>query len=143
MQRTESTRDDNCLFCKIAAGGIPAQAVYEDAHALAFLDIAPRAPGHTVVIPKVHAPTLAELPDVEVAPLFAAVKKVAALLSRELRCDGITIGINQGRASGQVVDHLHVHLVPRWHNDGGGAVQSVVDNKPEETLEEILKKITG
>jgi len=139
MQRP--ARDKNCIFCKIAAGEVPAQTVHEDEHTLAFLDITPRTPGHTMVIPKIHVPSLIELPNAEVAPLFAAVKKVAGLLSRKLRCDGITIGVNQGRASGQEVDHLHVHLMPRWHGDGGIAVQSVINNKPKETLEEIRKKI--
>lgn len=133
----------NCLFCKIAAKEIPSQVVYEDDHVLAFLDIMPRAPGHTIVIPKIHAPNLLELPDVEVAPLFAAVKKVAELVSRKLGADGITIGINQGRASGQEVDHLHVHVVPRSHGDGGGAIQSVVHNIPKESVEEIYKKLVG
>ena len=109
---------DDCLFCKIVAGGSSCK-VYEDEHAFAFLDILPRAPGHTMVIPKFHVPNLLELPDAEIGPLFAAVKKVAAMLSRKLPADGITVGINQGRASGQEVDHLHVHLMPRWHGDGG------------------------
>lgn len=132
---------DDCLFCKIAAKQIPAAAIREDEHTLAFLDIAPRSPGHTMVIPKHHAPTLVALPEGEVGPLFAAVKKVAELLTKKLAPDGITIGINQGRASGQEVDHLHVHLMPRWRGDGGGPVQSVVHNAPKESAEEITAKI--
>ncbi len=131
----------DCLFCKIAAKTIPAKIVYEDEHAIAFLDITPRAPGHTMVIPKYHAPTLIGLPDGEISPLFSAVKKIAALLMVALHPDGITIGVNQGRASGQEIDHLHVHLMPRWHGDGGGAVQSLVHNMPQESLEAIQKKI--
>lgn len=134
---------DGCLFCKIVSKKIPAAVIYEDDHTLAFLDIMPRSPGHTMVIPKVHAPRLVELPDVEVGPLFMAVKHVAELLSAKLAPDGVTIGMNQGRASGQEVDHLHVHLMPRWHGDGGSSVQSVVDNRPKESVEEILKKILG
>ena len=134
---------EDCIFCKIIARGIPAQVVYEDDHTLAFLDITPRSPGHTMVIPKVHAPNFLELPDGEVAPLFEAVKKVAELLSRKLGPDGITIGVNQGRASGQEVDHLHVHLMPRWNGDGGSPVQSVVKNVPKESLDEIRKKIVS
>lgn len=132
---------DDCLFCKIIAGSIPAQTIYEDDHTLAFLDVRPRSPGHTMVIPKVHAPTLATLPEAEVAPLFLAVKKMAELLNAKLAPDGITIGMNQGRASGQEVDHLHVHLMPRWHGDGGSSIQSVVNNPLKESVEEIRKKI--
>lgn len=136
-------QNTDCLFCKIAAKKIPAQVVYEDEHTLAFFDIAPSAPGHTMVIPKVHAPNFLELPDAEIAPLFAAVKKVAELVVGKLHADGATVGINQGRASGQFVDHLHVHIIPRWKGDGGSAVQSVVRNVPKETPEVILKKILG
>lgn len=133
---------NDCLFCKIAAKQIPAKIVYEDAHVLAFLDIMPRAKGHTMVIPKVHAPNLLGLPDAEVGPLFAAVKHVGGMLSRGLKPDGITIGINQGRASGQEVDHLHVHLLPRWHGDGGSAIQSVVNKPSAESLDEIVMHLT-
>ena len=134
---------NDCLFCKIAAKKIPANIMYEDAHAVAFLDITPRAPGHTLVVSKYHAPKLVDLPDEEIAPLFVAVKKVAAILSQKLAVDGMTIGINQGKVSidEEVVDHLHVHLMPRWHGDGGGAVQSIVNNPPKEIAEDILKKI--
>ncbi len=99
------------------------------------------------MIPKVHAPTLVDLPDVEVGPLFTAVKKVAQLLKKAplgnegTAPEGITIGMNQGRASGQEVDHLHVHLMPRWHGDGGSAIQSVVNNQPKESMEEVLERI--
>jgi histidine triad (HIT) family protein len=131
----------DCLFCKIITKTIPAKIVYEDEHVIAFLDITPRAPGHTMVIPKYHAPTLIALPDGEVALLFGTVKKTAAMLMSALHPDGITIGINQGRASGQEVDHLHVHLMPRFHGDGGSAVQSVVHNVPQESLDEMCEKI--
>jgi histidine triad (HIT) family protein len=132
---------DDCLFCKIANKQIPAKIVYEDEHVLAFLDVMPRAVGHTLVIPKIHAPHILELPDAEVGPLFAAVKHVAGMLSRGLHPDGITIGANQGRASGQEVDHLHVHLLPRWHDDRGHSIQSVVDAPPKESLDAIAQKI--
>jgi histidine triad (HIT) family protein len=133
----------DCIFCKIANKEIPAKIVYEDEHALAFLDIAPRAPGHVMVIPKCHAPNLLELPDSEVAPLFAAVKKVDALLSSKLKADGMTIGINKGRASGQEVDHLHVHLMPRWRGDGGRPVQSVVSVTDKAKVEAAEKCLLG
>lgn len=133
----------DCLFCKITTKKIPAQIVYEDECTLAFLDVKPRAPGHTMVIPKYHAPTILTLPDTEVGPLFVAVKKVADILMKTIKPDGVTIGVNQGRASGQEVDHLHVHLIPRWRGDDGGPIQSVVENTPTESLEEIVKKIAG
>jgi len=133
--------NEDCLFCKIIEKKIPAKVIFEDEHTVAFLDIMPRTTGHTLVIPKVHAPNILELPNAEIAPVFATVKHVGEMLSRALHPDGITIGINQGRASGQEVDHLHIHLMPRWHGDGGGAVQSLVNAKPKESVDEIKEKI--
>jgi len=115
--------------------------IYEDGHVMAFFDIKPHSPGHTMVIPKEHAPNILELSDPEIGPLFSAVKAVAGILTRKLKADGITIGLNQGRASGQEVDHVHVHLMPRWKNDGGSAIQSVVNNPSKESMEEMKKKI--
>lgn len=131
----------DCLFCNIVSKKIPAQVIYEDDHTLAFLDIMPRTIGHTLVIPKDHAPTIIELSEAEVAPLFLTVKKMSTLLKQKLGLDGMTIGINQGRVSGQEVDHLHVHLMPRSHGDGGGSLQSVVNNKPKESVEAIRAKL--
>lgn len=132
---------DDCLFCKIADKKIPAAVIYEDEAALAFLDIAPRAEGHAVVIPKRHFATLLDLPESEVGPLFLAVRRVARLLLDGLGADGLTLGINHGEASGQVVGHLHVHILPRFTGDGGGAIQSVVHKPPADSLEDVRKKI--
>jgi histidine triad (HIT) family protein len=120
---------------------IPSHIVYEDGHSLAFLDINPRSPGHTVIIPKFHAPTLADLPEEEVGPLFLSVRKMAMLLKDKLSADGLTFGINQGEVSGQTVQHLHVHIMPRFEGDGGGSIHSVVDNPPELSLQEMVEKL--
>ena len=135
--------DASCLFCKITSKKIPALIVYENDSVLAFLDIEPKALGHTLIIPKHHSSNIVDLPESSVAPLFSAVKAVANLLISRLGAEGLTIGINQGRASGQVVDHLHVHLLPRFDGDGGGAVQSVVSSRSTVSLEEVQKKILG
>lgn len=132
-----------CLFCKIARKEISVETmIYEDDEAMAFLDIHPCAPGHALVIPKYHAATLAELPEQELQPLFSAVQKVARVISSRLGADGITVGINQGKAAGQEVGHLHVHLIPRWDGDGGGSVQTIVNNAPKESLVQIAKKLS-
>lgn len=133
----------DCLFCKIGKGEIPALTVYEDDHVLAFLDIHPVAPGHTMVIPKVHAENMLDLPESEVGPLFLGVKKVTGMLKIALQPDAFTIGMNHGRMSGQMVDHLHVHILPRFMNDGGKSIHSVVNNVPKESLEILRKKITA
>ncbi|MFH0890405.1 MAG: HIT family protein [Candidatus Liptonbacteria bacterium] len=132
---------ENCIFCRLVAKEIPCVSIYETAQALAFLDIHPRAVGHTMVIPKVHAATLTDLSESEITPLFSVVKKVAQKIQTALRPDGMTIGINQGEASGQTIPHLHVHIIPRFKDDGGGSIHSVVDNPPREELNVIAEKL--
>jgi histidine triad (HIT) family protein len=116
----------DCIFCKIISGTGKAEVVYETEYALAFLDIHPSARGHTLVIPKAHAETLDRLPDEHVGPLFLAVKAVMGLLENSLKPAGLNVGWNHGWAAGQRVNHLHVHLVPRFAGDGGTGVQFVV-----------------
>jgi histidine triad (HIT) family protein len=131
----------DCLFCKIGKKEIPAEMVYENDHAFAILDINPVSPGHTMVISKTHAKDLPELPKDEVGPLFEGVKVVLAKIQKALKPDGFTIGINQGLVSGQVVGHLHIHLIPRFAGDNGKSVHSVVMNPPNESLTDTAKKI--
>lgn len=131
----------DCLFCKIRDKQIPAEIVYENDHAFAILDINPVSPGHTMVISKTHAENLPGLPKEEVGPLFEGVKTVLAKIQNALKPDGFTIGINQGSVSGQVVDHLHIHLIPRFVGDKGQSVHFVVKNPPQESLADIAKKI--
>lgn len=131
----------NCVFCKIGAKEIKGEIIYEDEHAFAILDIVPRTKGHVMVIPKIHAPTLLDLPDGEIGPLFQAVKKVAARLKEVLSPDGFTIGINHGDVSGQTVKHLHIHVLPRWNGDKGTSIHSVVNNPPQEELSALAAKL--
>lgn len=135
--------DPDCLFCKIVTRQIPGKILYEDDLTMAFLDIMPRSPGHTMVVSKQHAPTLLELSDGDRAALFSTVKKIDALLVEKVNPDGMTIGINQGKASGQEIGHLHVHLIPRWHDDKGGPVQSVVSLTDPARQEEAEKQLLG
>lgn len=131
----------DCLFCKISTREIPAEIIYEDDTAVAFLDIQPSAPGHALVIPKHHAGNLTELPDEAAGPFFRAVKNVVRLVEKALAPDGFTLGINHGALSGQEVMHLHLHVIPRWASDGGRAVQGVVNNQPTEDIKAIGEKI--
>ena len=133
--------DPECLFCKIAGKKIGAAIIYEDKNTLAFLDIRPKAPGHALVMPKSHASKIVDLADSELAPLFGTVRQAAKMLEAALSPDGLTIGINQGKASGQEVPHLHIHLLPRFLNDGGGSIHAVVDNPPKESVEEMAERI--
>ncbi|MBI4094584.1 MAG: HIT family protein [Candidatus Liptonbacteria bacterium] len=132
---------NSCLFCEVARGKISSEVVYEDEWTHAFLDIRPLAKGHTVIIPKKHYPTIFEVPDKEIGPLFLALKKVAEGVAESVHADGLTMGINHKEASGQTVEHLHIHVIPRFHGDGGGSIHSVVHNPPAEPLREIGERI--
>jgi histidine triad (HIT) family protein len=114
-------RDDEagCPFCAIVAATAPASVVYEDAEVLAFLDIRPVTPGHLLVIPKRHAPFLADLDEATGARLFRVAMRLArALRASELRCEGINLFLADGEAAFQEVFHVHLHVVPRFAGDG-------------------------
>ena len=108
----------NCIFCKIVAGEIPSTKVYEDADVLAFMDIGPVIKGHTLVIPKQHFDPLTATPEPVLARLMAVVKKIAAAQLHGLRADGVNVMQANGVAAGQVVPHLHFHVIPRFATDG-------------------------
>lgn len=110
----------DCLFCRIVAGEIPSARVYEDADAIAFLDIAPFKRGHTLVVSKRHVPNALADADV-LATLAPAVTAVGALLTERLGADGMNILTNVNEVAGQSVFHLHVHLIPRYADDPGFA----------------------
>ncbi len=131
----------DCLFCKIINKEIPADIICEDEAALAILDIHPRSRGHAVILPKIHVQNILELKDKDIEGVFRTVKKTAGLLNKSLKPDGFTIGINHGKVSGQTIDHLHIHIIPRWHSDGGGSIHSAVNNPPKESVRETAKKI--
>ena len=109
-----------CIFCKIVAGAIPCTKVYEDAHVLSFLDIGPISPGHTLLLPKKHYGAIMEMPAGEVAALFKPVAALAAAVRTAVGAEGINVLQNNGPTAGQVVPHLHIHLIPRWPDDGLG-----------------------
>lgn len=118
-----------CVFCAIADGSGPAHLVYEDAVVVAFLDIRPISRGHTLVVPRAHAPTLADMSAADGAHLFGVVQRVARALrfgeadgagtarTAGIGADAVNVVINDGRAAFQTVSHTHVHLIPRNHRD--------------------------
>ena len=109
----------DCIFCRIAAGAMKAEVVHETPEAIAFLDKFPAAKGHVVVVPRVHAATLLELDDAAMAGVFRAVKDVMRKVTAALAPAGMNVGWNHLRPAGQVVDHLHVHVLPRWTQGRG------------------------
>lgn len=108
--------NDSCIFCKIAARAIPSQIVFEDERSLAFLDITPLFPGHTLLVPKHHCETLPELPSEDVGPLFSNAQLLTRAVEAAVEAQGSFVAMNN-RIS-QSVPHLHVHIVPRRKKDG-------------------------
>ena len=111
-------RSSDCIFCKIIEGGLPAYKVYEDSDVVAFLDIFPIHSGHTLVVPKKHCVDIFDSPDSELQNVIAAAKKIAPAVMKATKADGINIGMNNRPASGQVVMHTHLHVIPRYKDDG-------------------------
>ena len=108
-----------CVFCKIVAGTAPASIPYADGATVAFLDINPMTPGHLLVVPRVHAESLAALDAEAGAQLWRVAQRLAAALRRSsIRADGVTLFLADGPAAGQEVEHVHVHVIPRWKGDG-------------------------
>jgi len=113
-------KDNNCIFCKIANGEIPSEAIYEDDDFKVILDLGPAAKGHALILPKEHYANLYELSDELAAKALVVAKKVITRMSGILECDGYNVVQNNGEAAGQTVFHFHMHLIPRHNNDGVG-----------------------
>src|SRR3954468_2002653 len=107
-----------CIFCKIVAGELPSYKVYEDDKTLAFLDINPVQDGHTLVIPKSHAVNIFDISAEDWAAVQETVRKVAAVLEKSMSADGVNLIMNNREHAGQVVEHAHVHMIPRYKGDG-------------------------
>jgi histidine triad (HIT) family protein len=107
---------ESCTFCKIARKEAPANTVYEDEKIIAFLSIQPINVGHTLVVPKKHYKNIYEIPEEEVAYLYKIVKKMAYAVKNAVSAEGIRIVQNNGEAAGQVIFHLHVHVIPMNKN---------------------------
>jgi histidine triad (HIT) family protein len=130
-----------CIFCGIAKGEIPANIIFQNDGACAFLDIAPRAPGHIVIVPRIHAETILDADTASLEAVLALAKESVRILKVAFDPLGFTIGINHGREAGQIVPHLHMHVIPRFAGDGGKSLHDVVLNTNSTPLAEIYEKI--
>jgi histidine triad (HIT) family protein len=115
---SNAAHDPNCLFCKIVAGKIPCHRVLETDRALAFLDIGPLSPGHTLVIPKTHAVTLDQLGDEDAAGCAAIIPRVARAVLKATGAADWNLLQNNGTRAHQVVMHVHFHIIPRFEKQG-------------------------
>lgn len=135
-------KDDTCIFCRIAAGEIPSKTLYEDGEFRVILDLGPATRGHALILPKNHYRNLFELPEQQAEKVMALAKKMAVQMREKLHCDGFNLVQNNEEVAGQTVFHFHMHLIPRYRDDG--QVIGWNPGKPEEKeLEEIKKEITG
>ncbi|MHC4395888.1 MAG: HIT family protein [Planctomycetota bacterium] len=109
---------DGCIFCKMLAGQIPVTKIYEDEIILAFLDIGPISDGHTLVIPKQHFERLHDCPVELLAQVCSRLGRIAQAVATAMNSEGYNVLCNNGRAGGQIVEHLHFHIIPRNTGDG-------------------------
>lgn len=131
---------ENCIFCKIANGEIPAATLYENADFRVILDLGPASKGHALILPKAHAANLYELPDELAAKAMVLAKKMITKMTEVLGCDGYNVVQNNGETAGQTVFHFHMHLIPRYKGDGVG-ISWTPGTLNDADKEEILAKI--
>jgi histidine triad (HIT) family protein len=131
--------DPNNVFAKILRGELPCHRIHETAHTLAFMDIMPRAPGHALVIPKVAARTILDVPHAALSHLIEQVQKVARAVKTGMQADGLTIQQFNESAGGQVVFHIHFHIIPRW--DGVSMRPHTSEMAPGDQLAANAEKI--
>lgn len=139
-QELENETKDTCMFCKIVNNTIPAHKIYEDEYTIAFLDIMPTHPGHTLVIPKDHFENIYTTPTELYCRIQMTVQKLSLAVRNGVNADGINIISNNEPAAGQVIFHSHVHIIPR-HNNDGLTHWPHTTYKTEEEIHVIRKKI--
>jgi histidine triad (HIT) family protein len=122
---------EDCIFCGIVDGEIPSHTVSETDGALAFLDANPLSRGHTLVIPKTHHETLADLTPQAAHHLYELLHETVPAVEAAVDADASTVAFNNGEAAGQEVPHVHAHIVPRFAGDGGRPIHALIDERPD------------
>lgn len=133
-------REENCIFCKIAAGEIPSATLYEDDDFRVILDLSPASKGHALILPKEHYRNLYDLDDELAAKVLVLAKKMTLRLKKVLGCDGYNIVQNNEEAAGQTVFHFHMHMIPRYQGDKVGLGWKM-GKLSDEDKEEILNQL--
>ncbi|MFP4633166.1 MAG: HIT domain-containing protein [Halobacteriales archaeon] len=137
---------EDCLFCKIARGDLPARKVYEDDDVVAFLDVNPLSRGHTLVIPREHAE---RLDDMSSDAAWTKALEIAPAVQEAVDADALNVGVNDGSEAGQEVPHVHVHVVPRYEGDGGGPIHALMpepaglDDDEMDEIEDAVRSRLG
>ena len=130
----------NCLFCSIVEGHIPAYIIYQDEYYLAIMDRYPSAKGHVLILPKRHVEDIYGLNPEEAAALVPLAQKISTKMRDVLGIDGLNLLQNNGKAAGQVIDHFHLHLIPRYENDGI-VIKGAPTGQTADELEQFTKKL--
>ena len=133
-------KDDNCIFCKLACGDIPTSTLYEDERFRVILDAGPATKGHALILPKDHYANIFEIDDETLRDLIVLGKKLATVMKERLGCDGVNLVQNNGEVAGQTVFHFHLHVIPRYKEDGQriGWVPKEADPAVQEELTSLL-----
>ena len=136
-------KKDDCIFCKLANGEIPTNALYEDDIVKVIFDANPAAKGHVLILPKEHFDNIYELDDDTAAHVFKVAAKISKAYKKALDFDGLNIVQNNGEVAGQTVFHFHMHLIPRYKNDKSGfgwKPGKLTDEDRDEILEKLKEK---
>ncbi len=134
-------KKEDCIFCKLANGEIPTNTLYEDEDFRVILNLGPATKGHALILPKEHADNLFELEDALAAKVLIVARKMAARMKERLHFDGLNLVQNNGKVAGQTVEHFHLHLIPRYENDGQ-KINWTPGEPSQEELESVRKEIT-
>jgi histidine triad (HIT) family protein len=135
-------KDNNCIFCKLANGDIPTNSIYEDDDFKVILDADPATKGHALILPKNHFANLLEADDDVLAKALPLAKRIANRMKEQLNCAGVNVVQNNGEAAGQTVNHLHIHVIPRYEDDPdkticGWSHQSFTEAETKEVVSKL------
>lgn len=133
-------KKEECIFCKIVKKEIPTDFLFESENFICFLDISPVSKGHTLIVPKKHSTNILEIDTKYGKELLELIQKVGKAQMESLNADGFNIGVNTGKAAGQLVMHTHIHLMPRYNGDGLVSWAST-EYETEDEKKEVLQKL--
>ena len=134
-------KDENCIFCKIAAGEIPSRKIYEDSDLIAIMDLNPTSKGHSLIIPKEHCTNIYDIDEDIAAKVMKTAKKLATKMTVALNCDGFNLLQNNGETAGQTMFHFHMHLIPRYKDADNNMLKFTSVSFSDEEMDAIRDQI--